>query len=576
MTTLLYHTEGGRESPFDAAILRVASNGPVRIVSPYIGMAYLQRILAISPDWRLLSDVEEWLRSVSARERPKAWAFIRDNLEQIHHVPALHAKAVISDHLAMMGSANLTQKGILGRTELGVLLEDPGLVAELCAWFDGLWSSTTPPLVDEASAFVQWLDEEAAQTPAKRQRFALSSDSRRVRARLVKLEVPPPASHNQLDLGRVAQAVIIEDQTHYVSMAAALEAAIDKLTAQGSFTMGQVVSETRKGFARTTVRELYFLLVQHCSNHIRSVYVEETLNRLILSAGRFAQSTHATLPDALAPFDAYLVLLVQQLDFTVPGELPGAVDVERDTGIGERDQVILVSELLDAGFLQLEDRSGELPLYLLDASFDGWEQRFKLFPRAHAAWEAKRRRPAPAVRPAMPREDEDDLAFSDYDLLNEDQLPDVEGDEEIDFALLKKDLAAGASLRVGRAAFEAAKKARRQAQKTQSDLPPKPAHTKPTPARIDAFTAKLVTAVAGGKSFTAPSWHALVATLAEETQSPTEVVSAALDPVSVYPKVLQVGVKGQESQLIVNPALKWEMLLRYPKTRAICERLLKT
>ncbi|BAO29053.1 phospholipase D-like domain-containing protein [Sulfuritalea hydrogenivorans] len=127
MAKLLYHSDTDTESPFDSAVLRVAFSGPVRIVSPYVGVQYLRRILSVTTDWRMLSDVTEWLRALSTRDRPSAWSFVRENLAQIHHIPDIHAKAVISDSLAVLGSANLTQKGILGRTELGVLLDDKAL-----------------------------------------------------------------------------------------------------------------------------------------------------------------------------------------------------------------------------------------------------------------------------------------------------------------------------------------------------------------------------------------------------------------------------------------------------------------
>ncbi len=236
MTKLRYHLakdDGSKSaiSPFDEAVLQVACKGSVRIVSPYIGVAYLERIISLSAQWRLISDVQEWLRSLSTQARPRAWQFIRENLDLIHHCPALHAKAVISDSLAMMGSANLTQQGILGRTEMGILLDTPQLVAEMGAWFDGLWAETEPPIVDEASAYIQWLDEEANQAPAKRQRFVLSSSSRKVRARLVKLELATPPSDQaedaSLDLSYVAQAIIVQDQNRYDSLETALEDAIN-------------------------------------------------------------------------------------------------------------------------------------------------------------------------------------------------------------------------------------------------------------------------------------------------------------------------------------------------------------
>lgn len=114
----------------------------------------------------------------------------------------------------MMGSANLTNHGILGRTEMGILLDDTSMVAELGAWFEDLWDTTAPPLVDEANAYIQWLDTEASQAPSRRQRVTLSSGSRKIRARLVKLDVKPLAQEVEglLDMSTVAKAIIVQDQ----------------------------------------------------------------------------------------------------------------------------------------------------------------------------------------------------------------------------------------------------------------------------------------------------------------------------------------------------------------------------
>lgn len=593
MAELLYHSDGDTESPFDAAILRVARSGPVRIVSPYIGVTYLQRIISVQSDWRLLSDVQEWLRALSTRDRPKAWTFIRENLSQIHHVPDLHAKAVIAIELAMMGSANLTQKGILGRTELGVMVDDAALVSELHTWFDGIWSATAPPLVDEASAFVQWLDEEAAQAPAKRQRFALSSDSRKVRARLVKLEAPKAVenapANAPLDLGVVAQAVIVEDQRRYDSLEAALEAAIDKLAAGGTFSFGQVAAETRKGFAGSNLREVYYLLVQHCANHVRSVYVEETQNRLILADDLFAQSAREALPGALEPFAAFLELLVAHLDFELPDALPSFADIENETGFADCDQGILVSQLVDAGFLLEEDRSGDLPWYQLADSFDGWEKRYKLFPRAYAAWDAKRR------LSALPRRlmsaDDIEPPIRMYGVLRDDQLPEFDdGGEDLDFAALEKEIAAGAAAHHQLATRDAVEAARRKHKKQVKEAARSPALLSPASKpqvqavdvphetkdrhQVDALLARLLQDVSKGSFFIAQDWHSLVRLIATSTQTAERIVGSALDPVQKHPQMFLVGMHGKDAELRVNPALKWEMLLRYPKTRGACEKLL--
>lgn len=109
MTHLVYHDlsrMSGQSSPFDEAVLKVCRSGTVGIVSPYIGVDYLQRIIQVSEAWRLISDIEAWLSSLSMRARPKAWQFIRENLDRIHHCPAIHAKVVIGPQSAMLGSAS--------------------------------------------------------------------------------------------------------------------------------------------------------------------------------------------------------------------------------------------------------------------------------------------------------------------------------------------------------------------------------------------------------------------------------------------------------------------------------------
>lgn len=389
MPTLLYHAhQGTGVSPFDEAVLKVARSGAVRIVSPYIGVAYLERIIGISPEWRLVSDVQEWLASLSTQARPRAWAFIREHLPLIHHCPALHAKAVISDSLAMMGSANLTNHGILGRTEMGILLDDPAMVAEMGAWFDDLWHSTAPPRVDEASAYIQWLDTEASQAASRRQQVTLSSGSRKIRSRLAKLEGAPVLAREEegrLDLSAVAKAIIVQDQKRYDSLDAALEAALDRLTAAGDFCFGDVVEAVRQRFSSAGLREIYFLLVQHCANHVRSAFAETTQNRLILKDGRFSQSSREALELALAPFDAFLAYLIGKLSATEARELPPEDQVERGTGVSGPDLVVLISELLDCGLLVLNDVPGALPRYALDPEFE-WERRYKLFFRVPAPY----------------------------------------------------------------------------------------------------------------------------------------------------------------------------------------------
>ncbi len=559
MSALLYHspTVGNATSPFDEAILRVARSGPVRIVSPYIGISYLERIISLSPEWRLISDVQEWLASLSVQARPRAWQFIRENLDLIHHYPAVHAKAVISDSLAMMGSANLTQMGILGRTEMGVLFSDPQLVAEMGRWFDDLWAETAPPVVDEASSYIQWLDKEASQAPARRQRFALSSASRKVRARLVKLDIAGPLQGQTDDaplyLSQVAQAIIAQDQRRYESLESALEAAIDQLTTRGPFMFGDLVTQTRTGYTGADLREIYFLLVQHCANHVRSVFAESTINRLILSAGRFAQSTRDTLPDALEVFDRFLVTLISTFSFSAAHQMPGEEALENETGFCGRDQVILTAELIECGFLSLDDRPGELPLYQLDSSFEGWDGRFKLFANAHAAWTAKyRQQPATVNLPSGDEEEPADEGVIAH-VLRRDALLVFE-DTDLDVDSIDR------MMRETDAQVHRHTRQREEAERDQ----------------VDALLAKMLPRVKNGQRFGAHGYQKLVQFVAQRLDVPAHIVSAALRATGPHPKVfLEIYGQGKFRQLEVNSDLTRDMLEAYPQTLAVFDRIAK-
>lgn len=183
--------------------------------------------------------------------------------------------------MAMLGSANLTETGILSRTELGILIDEKNQVEELQRWFDGLWEQTSSPFIDETSALVAWLDEESQKSVSRRQKFALSPETRKVRAKLIRIEQRrDPLSFNGLSLDSVAQAILSRDDQHYTSLDKSLEKAIDKLAPAG-FTLKDIFIEVRCRTPSATVREVYFLLVQHCANHPRSVFVEETVNRLV-------------------------------------------------------------------------------------------------------------------------------------------------------------------------------------------------------------------------------------------------------------------------------------------------------
>ncbi|WP_324759941.1 phospholipase D-like domain-containing protein [Haloarcula sp. GH36] len=143
MTRLVYHAGDDDDSPFDTSITDIlSSSDSARIACPYIGLSYFQNLVGDVDSWRLLTDVEAWIGLYRGEARHDIQNFIETHSPQIHHVQDLHAKVVLGDEMALVGSANLTTKGISQREEMGVLLDAPETIAELSDWYDTLWSNS--------------------------------------------------------------------------------------------------------------------------------------------------------------------------------------------------------------------------------------------------------------------------------------------------------------------------------------------------------------------------------------------------------------------------------------------------
>ena len=155
---LLHHTSesmSGGLSPFDKAITRITQEKDISIACPYLGMDYLKQIIKGCNSWRILTDVEEWIISQAENARLEIEDFIASYSERIHHYPDLHAKVIIAENSALVGSANFTEKGITQRSEMCVLFESTNQVTELQRWFDWLWQMSAPVDRDELSIFVR-------------------------------------------------------------------------------------------------------------------------------------------------------------------------------------------------------------------------------------------------------------------------------------------------------------------------------------------------------------------------------------------------------------------------------------
>jgi phosphatidylserine/phosphatidylglycerophosphate/cardiolipin synthase-like enzyme len=140
MAEIVHHTDesaAGGESPFDVAIQEIVAGEDVLVACPYITLEYLEPVLGSASSWRLLTDVEAWLGNYGTNERNTIREFIAHYHDRIHDVRNLHAKAVVGETGALVGSANLTWTGLQGRDELGVRLNELKRIEELREWFDG-------------------------------------------------------------------------------------------------------------------------------------------------------------------------------------------------------------------------------------------------------------------------------------------------------------------------------------------------------------------------------------------------------------------------------------------------------
>jgi hypothetical protein len=155
---LIYHDLDACDqfSPFDKEIVGNIRGKDVSIVCPYIGLKYIEARLRLASDWKIVTDVGEWLSSQQSNEqRILIKDFIVENTDKIRHIPSIHAKVVITNDYAFLGSANLTDKGICKRIEMSVSLDEPEKIRELSDWFNSLWERGSKPERENLEKFIR-------------------------------------------------------------------------------------------------------------------------------------------------------------------------------------------------------------------------------------------------------------------------------------------------------------------------------------------------------------------------------------------------------------------------------------
>ena len=161
---LLYHDpkSTNEKSPFDDAIRSIAREGELRLACPYLSLDYLKQVIDRTT-WRLLTDVEEWLRTQSLTQRNQIVEFLSDHHDRVKHYSELHAKVIVGLRSAIFGSANFTNKGIWQRAEVSAVIDDVPQIEELTRWFDACWNRAQDlPSRDAIESYINALPEKPA------------------------------------------------------------------------------------------------------------------------------------------------------------------------------------------------------------------------------------------------------------------------------------------------------------------------------------------------------------------------------------------------------------------------------
>lgn len=355
-----------QESPFDVAILEVATGQSIKIVSPYIGLVYLQRLTSVSTSWSLVSDVEAWLLSAKG-ERHAAGEFIKRHSSRIHHYPDLHAKAVIGQAKAYLGSANLTTSGIQLRTEIGVLIDEASMVQEMQAWFDELWAATTTLEAAELDQFIAQLARQEAPSIPMASTPSLRGLGVKVRATLSKLPSPSTSP------APATLTPAVDDHIQEV---------IRRLEDQG-FTLRELLEQANCRGSRDR-RQAVRALQRLCANEPTSALALENEQRLLWSGRRFERAAPEALEAVLKVYDVFLAAVIRALNFLEPTSI--SLDaVATLAGLRLASARNLLRSLVRVGVLT-ETTPGH---YLLREDLE-WppSQRYFQFKRAGVAWDA--------------------------------------------------------------------------------------------------------------------------------------------------------------------------------------------
>lgn len=153
--------ETGVYSPFENAIIDIVTGKQIDLVYPYLRLAFLKKIIYLSKDWRLLTDIKEWIKTQGKKEGEEIRAFIAEHSDKIRHQDLLHAKVIINESSFLMGSANLTYNGLTQRNEVSIYVEEYEKVLELKDWFQYWWQRSLEPSLESIDKLLESMPDKS-------------------------------------------------------------------------------------------------------------------------------------------------------------------------------------------------------------------------------------------------------------------------------------------------------------------------------------------------------------------------------------------------------------------------------
>jgi hypothetical protein len=145
---IIYHLPNEykiNRSPFDIAVNNVIKNKVIKIACPYIGLYYFEDVVIKKcKDWKLLTDINALIKSQQNKTTTEKMIYFLEKFnKKIRHINGLHAKVILSENKALVGSANFTNNGITENNEMSVIINDFKKIHEIRMWYDIWWEKAS-------------------------------------------------------------------------------------------------------------------------------------------------------------------------------------------------------------------------------------------------------------------------------------------------------------------------------------------------------------------------------------------------------------------------------------------------